>query len=122
MSSTVSQLKNDIPGGSSTTPPEPIQAEVEDHFEVEALLKHRSRGNSQQYLVRWLGYGPEHDEWIYEEELADVAGVSFEAVLGQSWVTLILLLEFVLICWAPCMWYLGQELYSIQLLWEIYTG
>ena len=48
----VSQLKNYIPGGSSTTPPEPIQVEGEDHFEVEALLKHRSRGNYRQYLVR----------------------------------------------------------------------
>ena len=47
----VSQLKKHIPGGLSTTPPELIQMEDEDHFEVEALLKHRSRGNSRQYLV-----------------------------------------------------------------------
>ena len=52
-----------------------MQVEGEDHFEVEALLKHKSRGNSWQYLVRWLGYGPEHDERIYKEELADRAGV-----------------------------------------------
>ena len=44
---------------------------------MEALLKHRSRGNSRQYLVRWLGYGLEHDEWIHEEELANGA----EAIL-----------------------------------------
>ena len=69
------QLKQHIPEGSSTTPPEPIQVQGEDHFEVEALLKHRSRGNSWQYLVRGLGYGLEHDEWILEEELADKAGV-----------------------------------------------
>ena len=43
----VSQLKKHIPIGSSTTPPKPIQVEGEDYFEVEALLKHRSRGNSQ---------------------------------------------------------------------------
>ena len=60
-------------------PPEPIQVEGEDHFEVEALLKHRSRGNSWQYLVRWLGYGPEHNEWVHEAELADGA----EAILRQ---------------------------------------
>ena len=45
----------------------------EDHFEVEALLKLRSRGNSQQYLVRWLCYSPEHDELIHEDKLADGA-------------------------------------------------
>ena len=42
---------------------------------METLLKHRSRGNSWQYLVRWLGYSPEHDEWVNEEELADGSGV-----------------------------------------------
>ena len=69
----VSQLKNHIPGRSSTTPPEPIIVEGKEYFEMEALLKHRSRGNFWQYLVRWLGYGPEHDKWIHEEELADKA-------------------------------------------------
>ena len=71
----VSQLKKYIPGGSYTTPPEPILVEGEDCCKVEALMKHRSRGDSRQYLVRWLGYKPEHDEWIHKEELADGAGV-----------------------------------------------
>ena len=75
----VSQLKKHTPGGSSTTPPEPIQVEGEEHFKVEGLLKHKSRGNSWQYLVRWLGYGPEYDEWIHEDKLADGA----EAMLKQ---------------------------------------
>ena len=70
----MSQLKRHIPGGLSTSPSEPIQVESEEYFEVEALLQHRSRGNSLQYLVRWLGYGPEYDERIHEEELADGAG------------------------------------------------
>ena len=60
-------------------PPEPIQVEGEDYFKVEALLKHRIRGNAWQYLVRWLGYSTEHDEWVYEKELADGA----EAILRQ---------------------------------------
>ena len=41
----VSQLKKHIPGGLSSTPPELIQVEDEEYFEVEALLKHSSRGN-----------------------------------------------------------------------------
>ena len=42
----VSQLKRHIFGGSSTSLPEPIQVDGEEHFEVEALLQHISRGNS----------------------------------------------------------------------------
>ena len=42
----VSQLRKHIPGGSSANPPEPIQVEGEEYFEVEAPLLHRSRGNS----------------------------------------------------------------------------
>ena len=41
-----SQLRKYIPGGSSANPPEPIQIEGEEYFEVEALVQHRSRGNS----------------------------------------------------------------------------
>ena len=69
-------MKKHIPGGSSISPLEPIQLEGEDYVEVEALLKHKSRGNSWQYLVRWLGYGSEHNEWIHEAELANGAEVS----------------------------------------------
>ena len=42
----VSQLRKHIPGGSSSNPPEPIQVESEELFEVEALLQHRSRSTS----------------------------------------------------------------------------
>ena len=69
----VSQLRKHTPGGSYAHPPKPIQVKGKEQFEVEALLQHRSRGNSRQYLVRWSDYGPEYDEWVYEEELADRA-------------------------------------------------
>ena len=42
----VSQLRKHITESSSENPPEPIQVEGEDHFEVEALLQHKIRGNS----------------------------------------------------------------------------
>ena len=42
----VFQLKKYIPGGSSSNPPDLIQVEGEEYFEVEALLQYRSRGNS----------------------------------------------------------------------------
>jgi hypothetical protein len=31
----------------------------------------RKRGHGRQYLVRWLGYGPEHDEWLPARELEE---------------------------------------------------
>jgi hypothetical protein len=35
---------------------------------VEAILSHRfKRGNKLEFLVRWLGYGHEHDTWEPEE-------------------------------------------------------
>ena len=43
----ISQLRKNIPGGSSANPPELIQVESEEHFEVKALLQRRSRGNSR---------------------------------------------------------------------------
>ena len=54
-------LKKHIPGGSSTTLSEHIQLEGEAHFKVATLFKYRHRGNSWQYLVRWLGYGPKYN-------------------------------------------------------------
>ena len=43
----VSQLRKHIPGGSSTNPPELIQVQGKEHFEVEALLYQISRGKSR---------------------------------------------------------------------------
>ena len=43
----VSQLKRHIPGGSSISLRKPIQVKGEDHFEVEVLLQHKSRGISR---------------------------------------------------------------------------
>ena len=43
----ISQLKKHIPGGLFANPPEPIQVEGEEHFEVEALLQHRNRSRSK---------------------------------------------------------------------------
>ena len=47
---------------------------VDGEEEVEKLLQkrriRRGQGWSTQYLVRWLGYGAEHDEWIPEHRLS----------------------------------------------------
>ena len=42
-------------------------------YEVEKIVSERyvKRGNRRikQYLVRWLGYGPDEDRWKSEKEL-----------------------------------------------------
>ena len=65
----VSQLKPHVAGGSSAAPPEPVEVEGEPQYEVERLVRHREQRGGTRYLVRWTGYGPEHDEWVHEEEL-----------------------------------------------------
>ena len=65
----VSQMRPHVPGGGSTELPQPVEVEGEAHYEVEALLKHRERCGGRKYLVRWTGYGPEHDEWVHEGKL-----------------------------------------------------
>ena len=65
----VSQLRPHIPDGSSAAPPDPVEVDGEAQYEVECLLRFRVQCGGTGYLVRWTGYGPEHDEWIYEDNL-----------------------------------------------------
>jgi hypothetical protein len=63
-------------------PPPPIIIEDDEHFEVETILQARDkvvsskmtphgrvRRTKKQYLVKWLGYGHEHNQWKDEGEL-----------------------------------------------------
>jgi hypothetical protein len=64
----VSLLKQYKPTGRTQPPPLPILVDGELEFEVEAILSHRKRRVSHgqpkvEYLVKWLGYGEEHNSW-----------------------------------------------------------
>lgn len=44
-----------------------------DYFFIDQILDHRPdktrKKNKQQFLIRWEGYGSEHDSWEPEEEI-----------------------------------------------------
>ena len=63
-------------------PPPPIIIDDDEHFEVETILQSRDkvvssrmtphgrvRRTQRQYLVKWLGYGHEHNQWKDEADL-----------------------------------------------------
>jgi len=45
-------------------------------WEVEAVVAQRGTGTRRELLVRWLGYGPEHDQWQSRAVLARTAPIA----------------------------------------------
>lgn len=50
-------------------PFQPVIIDGEEEWEVEDILQHCVRGKTTQYLVRWKGFGREHDMWEPEKNL-----------------------------------------------------
>ena len=46
----------------NTLPPPPEIINEEEEYEIEAIRKHRKRGNGTQYLVHWKEYSNEDDK------------------------------------------------------------
>lgn len=57
-------------------PAEPIVVDGELEWEVDLILAHRERkrgkGIRREYLVKWTGYGPEHNSWEPERSMSDL--------------------------------------------------
>lgn len=74
----------------SATPQAEADAEVEaddDEFDVEAILEERPRqksGGQAHFLIRWLGYGPEHDTWEPEDCVSADLVASFRTAQARS--------------------------------------
>lgn len=91
----VSRLKKFRPGDTTRypgrelfMPPPPDVIGGEEHYTVQAFLdsryKGRGRGRRLEYLVRWLGYPPDHDEWISASQLQeDLDSETFEQLVNK---------------------------------------
>lgn len=58
--------------GERTTLPSPRFVDEEnDEYQVERIVAHRNnrRRKQMEYLVRWEGFGPQHDSWLTAKEL-----------------------------------------------------
>lgn len=55
--------------------PTPADVEVEpqesEEYEVEEVLAHRYNGKRREYLIKWTGYGHEHNTWEPRRHLTD---------------------------------------------------
>ena len=65
-----SLLKPYTEGGRVQPPPLPeLSEDGELEYEVEQILGHRKSGRTMQYLIKWLGYGHEHNEYVPAKNL-----------------------------------------------------
>ena len=69
-------------------PPPAILIEGEHEYEVDRILDHkdksaRSQGTTREYLVKWVGYGPEHNTWEPEVNL-----LNCQDSLKKYWATI----------------------------------
>jgi hypothetical protein len=68
----ISLLKSYKTSGKAQPPPPPILDELS--FDVERVLTHVVRGSRTRpqnfYLIKWLGYGLEHNSWEPEKNLS----------------------------------------------------
>jgi hypothetical protein len=53
-----------------------------EEYLVQEIIDSHQHGKGYQYLVRWTGYGPEHDRWLAGSALADCEAL--EVWLGKG--------------------------------------
>lgn len=68
-------IKNVFPSCKFEEPLPILTPEGNEEYFIERILDERRRGRGRQYLVRWRGYGQEHDRWLPGSELQDCAAL-----------------------------------------------
>src|SRR5712672_1894288 len=70
--SLLTPYKETVEHGKNFLEPPPDVIEGEEEWEVEQILTKRIFGRSKklQFLVRWKGYSPAHDQWVNREDMA----------------------------------------------------
>src|SRR5712671_4150199 len=70
--SLLTPYKETVEHGKNFLEPPPDVIEGEEEWEVEQILDKRIFGRSKklQFLVRWKGYSPAHDQWVNREDMA----------------------------------------------------
>ena len=60
----------DALGPSAPAPPAPAFRDAGDDFwDIETIVMHELRAGGVRYLVRWQGFGPQHDTWEPQSQL-----------------------------------------------------
>lgn len=66
--------------GKHTVPPPCDFLDGDPLFTVERLLCHRKQRNKTEFVVKWLGYGPEHNTWEPESNL-----ITCDELIAEYW-------------------------------------
>ena len=64
------------PALQSCTAPQLKETSESGVFYVDRLLQQRTGKKSREFLVRWLGWGPDNDSWEVEDNIVDKALIS----------------------------------------------
>jgi hypothetical protein len=54
-------------------PPPPVEVDGQWEHWVEEVLKHKTVGATTKFLVKWLGYGHEHNSWEPESAISETS-------------------------------------------------
>ena len=63
------------PDRKHTMPGPIVTTDRSTEYFIKKLLDCRPRGRGKQYLVQWVGYGPEHNLWLPRSELLEMAAL-----------------------------------------------